>query len=376
MSLADTFLPVGYLRRSSRARTTRPPRFVVLPMRLTMVSNDRSGRPRQFIVMNENRRCIGIPLRAHPLPPSLDRCHGEHRRVVVGADVDEAVVRRDIVDAVRDRLADGVVGKVVDVDQLGLALRLPVPPGILEVADQLLLLGIDGDERHATVEAVLRLLVDVLELRIAIGMLGALDGLARRLEAVAVGPQQAGHGLVADAEAIRREHLRRERARALGRPAQRRFWVATRDRVDELFERRYELWVRDFVEPTAATLATNVDDVGGAHPGADLIATERDGADREPSGACNGGDPAPPERLGLGTRPQPTRTFIHRRLQKAPLPTNQSLRIHSGRRSRQRDRVDPLSTIPATTSDRLVHTRALSHVRVPELSVGFRESRL
>ena len=39
------------------ALTTRPPLFVVLPIRLTTVSYVRSGLPRQFIVMNENTRC-------------------------------------------------------------------------------------------------------------------------------------------------------------------------------------------------------------------------------------------------------------------------------------------------------------------------------
>jgi hypothetical protein len=35
--------------------------------------------------------------------------------------------------AVRDRLADGVAGKVVDVDKFGLSLRLPLTSRVLEV---------------------------------------------------------------------------------------------------------------------------------------------------------------------------------------------------------------------------------------------------
>lgn len=47
----------------------------------------------------------------------------EHRRVVIDADAHEAVVGCDVVHAVRNRLAHGVVGEVVNVYQLRLALR-------------------------------------------------------------------------------------------------------------------------------------------------------------------------------------------------------------------------------------------------------------
>lgn len=56
-SLFDIFLPVGYLRRSSRARTMSPPRLVVFAMRFTTVSYVRRGQPRQLMLMNENSRC-------------------------------------------------------------------------------------------------------------------------------------------------------------------------------------------------------------------------------------------------------------------------------------------------------------------------------
>jgi hypothetical protein len=44
--------------------------------------------------------------------------------------------------------------------------------------------------------------VDVLELRIAVWMLRALDGLVRGLQAVAVLTKQLGHGTVADPNPI------------------------------------------------------------------------------------------------------------------------------------------------------------------------------
>jgi hypothetical protein len=51
---------------------------------------------------------------------------------------------------------------------------MPLAPRVLEVADQFLLLGVDGDDRHTALDAVLGLGVDVLELRVAIRVLGAV----------------------------------------------------------------------------------------------------------------------------------------------------------------------------------------------------------
>jgi hypothetical protein len=79
---------------------------------------------------------------------------------MVHADADEAVVGGEVVNAVRDRLADRIRREVVDVHPVGLALRLPLTSCVLEVAYQFLLLGVDRDDRHAPLDAVLGLRVD------------------------------------------------------------------------------------------------------------------------------------------------------------------------------------------------------------------------
>src|SRR5207244_839379 len=109
--------------------------------------------------------------------------------------------------------ANRVTWKVVDVDELRLPLRLPFLSGVLEVPDELLLLGVDGDEGNAAIDAVLRLLVDVLELHVPIGMLLAFDRLLGSLETVAVLGQHLGYRFVANPNAVLREHLRSERRR-------------------------------------------------------------------------------------------------------------------------------------------------------------------
>jgi hypothetical protein len=72
----------------------------------------------------------------------------------------------------------------------------------------------------------------VLELRVAIGVLLSLDGLIGRLQAVSVVAEQLGHRPIADPDPVPSEQFGGEHMRALARPAQRRFGIATRHRID------------------------------------------------------------------------------------------------------------------------------------------------
>jgi hypothetical protein len=94
---------------------------------------------------------------------------------VISTDAHESIVGRKVVDAVRDRLADGIAGKVMHVDPLGLTFRLPFAAAVLEVADEFFLLGIDGNDRDATLDTVSRFLVDMLELCVALRVLSPFD---------------------------------------------------------------------------------------------------------------------------------------------------------------------------------------------------------
>ena len=79
---------------------------------------------------------------------------------------------------------------IVHVDALWRAFWTPVGAGVLEVAEQLFLLGIDRDHRLPGSLRNQHLGVDVLELRIAVGMMRTLIGLAVGLPAKAQLRQQ------------------------------------------------------------------------------------------------------------------------------------------------------------------------------------------
>src|SRR5215203_2432300 len=72
----------------------------------------------------------------------------------------------------RDRLAQLGVGEVVHVDPFRLARGLPFDPGVGELADQFLFLGVHADDRLPGGQVGGGLVVEVIKLGITVGVLG------------------------------------------------------------------------------------------------------------------------------------------------------------------------------------------------------------
>jgi len=115
---------------------------------------ERSGKPLKLL----------LPPR---FQPCLDRFHREYGPIVIDPDTHEAVIGSHVIDAVRDGFASRISGTSTSSGSR----RLPFLARVLEVTDQLLLLGVYGDHGNAASNAVLSCGVDVLELRIAIRVL-------------------------------------------------------------------------------------------------------------------------------------------------------------------------------------------------------------
>jgi len=104
--------------------------------------------------------------------------------------------------------------------------------GILEIANQFLLLGVDRDGRFTACQCRFHLLVDVAELRIAIGVTAALAGLAIGLQAIAKRTQQLSHHTVAD-PVTKLAQTGSQIAQALRRPQQRGLRIAAGRRLHQ-----------------------------------------------------------------------------------------------------------------------------------------------
>jgi len=82
--------------------------------------------------------CDEIAGAAHFAPPTANGRGIEQSRIVVDADADPALILRQIIDAVRDRLAQSFVQKIIDAHQHGLSLGLPFLSGVFEATDEFL----------------------------------------------------------------------------------------------------------------------------------------------------------------------------------------------------------------------------------------------
>lgn len=96
---------------------------------------------------NQQVVSLGIAQTTHLAPPTADSFGGEAGRVVVYADADPPLVARNVVDAIRNGLAQLLVQKVVNPDFLWFALGLPFAAAVFEIAYQFLFLGVHRDHR-------------------------------------------------------------------------------------------------------------------------------------------------------------------------------------------------------------------------------------
>jgi hypothetical protein len=122
--------------------------------------------------------------------------------------------------------------EVVHAHFFRIASRTPFAAGVLEIADQFLLLRIDRNSRLVLGHGRLEGLVDEAELRVAVGVVGAFAGLAVGLQAELLFLQQLTDDRVADLVPEIAEFVR-EPAQALAGPTQRRHRIAARVGFDQ-----------------------------------------------------------------------------------------------------------------------------------------------
>ena len=154
---------------------------------------------------------------------------------MVGPHIDEASIPRRFVNPIWVGTRNFGVWEIVAVYFLGRAFPGPLCPAIHVVADEFLLLGVYGNDRLGRAHLPRDAGVDVLELRVAVGMLIPLDRLAVALEAVAHSAQKNSHHAAAGAVAQTFQCLGKT-TRALAGPAQWRHGIAARQWLDKALQ--------------------------------------------------------------------------------------------------------------------------------------------
>ena len=142
---------------------------------------------------------VGIAALTGGSPPVVETVDREERRVVGVADDDGAVVGEQVVDAVGNGEAVGEGAEVVVEDLDGLL--FPGGAGVLEVADEFLLLGVDADQGAVLGGATTLEGGDELKLGVAVGRGDGGELLAIDAQGEAGGGEQAGDGAGGEGEA-------------------------------------------------------------------------------------------------------------------------------------------------------------------------------
>src|SRR5262250_57878 len=259
---------------------------------------------------------LGIALSAHALDPGADRGDSELGGISGDANADEGFVGCHIVDAIGHRLAQLLVGEIVHVDTQRLALGAIVGAAVLEVADQLLLLGIDRDDGLAFGLRRDHCRIDVLELRVAVGVVRAFVRLAVHLA------REAEHVREQLADRVRADlvpHLTerpRQLLAALRYPPQRLNRRAQRRRLNQAPEVVNKCRIAGGQRLAAAALAPHP--AVRQRPLLEVILAAIDGRARQPGDAGDHLEGTVAGSLHLARRPKPPTALVQ--LAAYPLP--------------------------------------------------------
>src|ERR1700737_5213139 len=151
--------------------------------------------------------------------------------VSIHAHADPARVLRHIVNSVGSRAPEFRNHEIVHPHLLGSALRSQFPATVLEVAHQLFLLGIHGNDRLAVGLKFPNLAADMVKLRVPIRVSRSLQGLAIGLQAVVTRMQKFCHHAMARVVPCALE-FGGQLPHALASPPQRRLRVTASHRTD------------------------------------------------------------------------------------------------------------------------------------------------
>jgi hypothetical protein len=188
-----------------------------------------------------------------------------------------------------------------------------------------LFLGVYADHRISAVQVAFDLLIDVLELRIAVRVLAALNGLGVGLQAEPLPAQQISDGIGTDAMSLAGQ-LRSQGAGRLRRPPQRGHRIASLIRLDQGQQCRTQRRIQ--IGKTLAAPARPARPAQRLPASVQLGYPPRHRVLRDACRARYRPDPTMAQRPRLGSQQQPTLPLIQMREDHLELRRQQLLGIH------------------------------------------------
>ena len=245
------------------------------------------------------------------LPPRADRVDRKRAGVVGDTDRHHPLIRLNVIDAIRDRVAQVLVLEVVGADLDRTALRLVLTPDRLVIADQLSLFAVDRDRRLPRLERRGDRRVDMPKLSVAIRMIGPFPRLAVRVQpkpktAKQLPDRPIGH-LMAHGD-----QRARDVPQTLRGPPQRRARIPTRRGIHQSLQVPQQARIRLGQRSTPRTPTTDLPRLQ-PHTLPQLLDPTPDRVLTDPRRTSNRSDPTTPTRPRLRRRPQPTLTLVQLR---------------------------------------------------------------
>jgi len=148
--------------------------------------------------IRRHEQCFGFGIhpRAHLLPPAVQRLGGKPGGIMINSYTHPSVVGGDIIDTIRNALAQTLVDTILAAHLFRLPLGMPCASRIFDIPDPCLFLRVHRYHRVSTFLKRPDLLVDMLAWRIAIAMRAAFLCLPIGLQALVQIVEQPGDGVV------------------------------------------------------------------------------------------------------------------------------------------------------------------------------------
>src|SRR5258708_36119484 len=279
---------------------------------------------------DQQARRVRMPTPSQPPPPTANRCDGELGRVAADSYTLPRFVMLQIIHPVRYGFALFRVGKVMHAHFGRSSFGLPSLPGILQISQGFLLLGIHRNRRLPSPSLRLNTPIDVPKLGVSIRMALALARLAVRLQTITGLLQQLPHRGRANRMPLRGQ-LARQTPRTFAGPPQRRLGIATAFWFDQLLQGGFQSWIgcHSFL---AAGSCTTLTPLLQRLLRVKLRETAADRRACQPRRFTHCGDPAISQRLRFHSRPtssSPFCEFTTKALKLVANPFNNTLIRHS-----------------------------------------------
>jgi len=213
------------------ADSNRNADFIGQSLQLQLPQPDTSTITSTTVCRNKQFFGIGVRFVSNNLPPASNCLYRECRSVMICADTHPTFVGSDIVNSIWVSTTS-FFNKIIDFYFGWISFRAPRLTIVLKATNQFFLLGVNRNDRFPFSQSICNLFIYVDKLSIPVRVPSSFKGFLVSLQAISKLYQQLPYMGMADFMSHFTKFIGQS-AQTLARPAERRFRIATSDRVNQ-----------------------------------------------------------------------------------------------------------------------------------------------